>query len=58
MDGGGGSGTGEEKGETRVTDGGNVRQNLPNEESKSEGGGISGAVIDAPIGIFFVSPHC
>lgn len=33
MDGGGGSGTGEEKGETRVTDGGNVRQNLPNKES-------------------------
>lgn len=29
-----------------------------NKDKKSEGGGISGAVIDASIGVFFVSLHC
>lgn len=29
-----------------------------NKDENSEGGGISGAVIDASIGIFFVSLHC
>lgn len=50
---------GEEKGEKRVIEGGNMGQNLAiNTKKKSEGGGISGAVIDASIGIFFVSLHC
>lgn len=46
------------RGEKRVIEGGNVGQNLAIKTKKSEGGGISGAVIDASIGIFFVSLHC
>lgn len=60
MDGGGGSGTGGggkggEEGDRRREHGAkpcNIHK------KKSEGGGISGAVIDASNGIFFVSLHC
>lgn len=45
-------------GQWSVIEGGSVGQNLEIKTKNQREGGTRGAVIDASVGIFFVSVHC